>query len=275
MFFFSLRRDLFNLFYKMGNFVGLNKNVVSILCYHSFSNNPDRYSINLETFARQMQKIAHYASFVSLDDIVESLKGKKLKTPAIALTIDDGFTDVTKILPVTKKYRIPVTLFVLAETKNADREQLQNKHKLLNSQELKHLISQGWTIGCHSATHTDFYSLNKNGFKREVIDAKRMLEKNLGVQVKYFSYPKGVFDEEVVRAVQQAGYEAAFVVSPNCVNRGSNKWLLPRVVVDKTHAIGEFPALYSETTFFLRRITQPLKLWNIFLQIDKTNEKTA
>ena len=78
-FFFSLRRELFNFFYQIGKFVGLNKNTVSILCYHSISDNPDRYSIDLETFARQIQKIAQDANFVSLDDMVELLKKAKDK----------------------------------------------------------------------------------------------------------------------------------------------------------------------------------------------------
>lgn len=268
-FFFVLRRFFINCFYHVGKLVGLNTDTVSVLCYHSFSDNSDRYSINLEAFARQIKIISRDANFVSLDDIVESMKGKKLKTPAVALTIDDGYTDVMQILPLTKRYRIPITLFILSEPHNANWGEIKNERPLLNSQELKYLISQGWTIGCHSATHADFSSLNQERLKKEIIEAKKTLEEKLGMPVKYFAYPKGVFNEEIIRLVKEAGYEAAFAVAPNCVNSSSNKLQLPRVVVDKTHALDEFPALFCETTFFLRRITEPLKLWNIFLQTDQ------
>jgi peptidoglycan/xylan/chitin deacetylase (PgdA/CDA1 family) len=250
----------------------LNKNTVSVLCFHSISDNPDRYSINLETFEHQIKKIANNARFVKLNDVVESLKDKKLKTPCVAITLDDGFADVTKILPLTKKYQIPITLFVLSEPQNANQKEIQNNQRFLNTQELKELISHGWTIGCHSKTHADFSTLNEENLKNEISAAKNTLEKNLGIPIKYFAYPKGVFNDKIINIVKEAGYEAAFVVSPNNIETTTNKWKIPRVVIDRTHSSQEFPALYSKTTFFLRKITQPLRLWNIFLQTEKINE---
>lgn len=263
--FFTLRTIILNLTYSVGKMFNLNKDTLSILCFHSISDHADRYSIDRDTFTKLIAKIAQNASFISISDAINMLEGAKIKKPAVVLTIDDGYADVLKILPVVKKYEIPVTVFVLSRPQNANRKELEHYGKLLTSKQLKYLQAQGWTIGCHSATHADFSNLSKSQIKKEIVDSKKELENKLGATIDYFAYPKGVFNNEIIKAVKNAGYKAAFAVSPNCVNSVSNKWYLPRVIIDATHSIAEFPAVYSQTTLFIRRIITPLRIWNIFL----------
>lgn len=267
--FFTLRTIILNLTYNIGKMINLNKNTLSILCFHSISNNADRYSIDRDTFTKVIAKIAQNASFVSTSDAINMLKGVEVKKTTVVLTIDDGYTDVLGILPTVKKYNIPVTVFALSSPQNANRQELEHDGKLLTWKQLKYLRSQGWTIGCHCATHADFSNLSKSQIKKEIIDSKKKLEKQLGTSVDYFAYPKGIFNDEIIKAVKNAGYKAAFAVSPNCVNKASNKWYLPRVVIDATHSIADFPAVYSQTTFFIRRIIAPFRLWDIFYQHEK------
>lgn len=263
--FFTLRTIILNLTYNIGKMINLNKNTLSILCFHSISNNANRYSIDHDTFTKLIAKIAQKADFINISDAISILKGVEIKKPSVVLTIDDGYADVLGILPTVKKYNIPVTVFALSNPQNVNRQELKHHGKLLTREELKYLQSQGWTIGCHSATHADFSNLSESKIKKEIIDSKKKLEKQLGTTVDYFAYPKGIFNDVIIKAVKNAGYKAAFAVLPSCVNKASNKWYLPRVVIDATHSIADFPAVYSQTAFFIRRIIAPFRLWDIFL----------
>lgn len=263
--FFKLRTIILNLSYCIGTPLGLNKNTLSILCFHSISDNEDRYSVDYVTFKKIIDRIAHKANFMSIEDAISILNRKEMKKPVVVLTIDDGYADVIKILPLVKKYNIPVTIFTLSNPNNANREELRHQGKLLTIKQLKFLHSQGWTVGCHSATHVDFSNLTRARLRKEIVDSKKELEKQLGMHIDYFAYPKGIFNDAIVKTVEKAGYKAAFAVLPSCVNKKSDRWSLPRVVVDATHSIADFPAVYSPTTFFIRRLITPLRIWNIFL----------
>lgn len=96
-----------------------------ILCYHSlFSKTQtlDNISIKLlETgldegsFEKQILWLSNFASFVSLDEIVEE---KSTKYPAcrVSITFDDGLkNNLTLGLPIFERYRIPVTIFVATD----------------------------------------------------------------------------------------------------------------------------------------------------------------
>lgn len=236
--------------YTLDSYFGLNKNKITILCYHSISKKRDKYSVDLHLFKKEIEKILRYSKFVSIKDAVE----EKAIGQSVVLTVDDGYEDVMKILPITQKYKIPVTLFVLSDPKNANRYELSHNGKLLNTKQIKYLISKGWIIGSHSATHANFNKLTAREMEKEIVKSKKVLEQKLGARINYFSYPKGVCDKKIVQAVKKAGYKAAFSVAPSHINEKSDLLALPRVVIDSTYCVSDFPALYSSSTFRLRRL---------------------
>lgn len=229
---------------------GLNKDRITVLCYHSFSNKYNKYSVGLPLFEKEIEKILRFAKFVSIDDIFKA----GINGHSVVLTVDDGYEDVMKILPITEKYKIPVTLFILSSPKNANRKELDHKGGLLNTKQIKQLISKGWGIGSHSATHGNFNGLTEKEMEKEIVESKRTLEKKLGIKVKYFAYPKGVYNKKIVHAVKKAGYKAAFSAEPNQIHGKRIFFALPRVVIDSSFTIYDFPALYSKSTLLTRRL---------------------
>lgn len=250
----KIRRVFLNYLYHASRLFGLDKKTISILCYHSISAKPDIYSINLKTFEKQIEKIARHAKFVSLSDILKYLNGKNLVGPAVAITFDDGYADVIKALPIIKKYKIPATIFVLADPKNADRKELNHNGKLLSWKQIKKLQKEGWTIGCHSATHADFSSLTDGQLEKEVVIAKKSLEKKLSLGINHFAYPKGFYDKRIISAVKNAGFKAAFAVDPINVTAATNRWSIPRIVIDCSYKPSDFPAIYSTAAILTRKI---------------------
>ena len=101
----------------------------------------------------------------------------------------------------------------------------------------------GWTIGCHSATHPDF--LRGVGTEKEIRDAKKTLEKELGCEIKYFAYPKGVYNDKVLKAVKLAGFSGAFTTHWASLSKQTDLFRIPRIGVDRTHTIAQFSAFFT------------------------------
>ncbi len=264
---FTLRKIIFILGYRIGVFLGINKPSTTILCYHSISSNSYRYAVSLKEFEKQINKLSKNFNFVSLDQITSPEKRKKIKLPSVAITVDDGYTDAMNILDITKKYHIPITLFVMSDNANANRKELHNNLKFLSTKELNILIKNGWSIGSHSATHTNLLNIEGYDLEKEIVNSKKILENKLGVKVKYFAYPRGFYSNRIIEFVKKAGYKAAFTIDSGHVDMSPNLFTLPRTIVDKTHSISEFPALFSTTTFYIRNMSNKLRLWERFLSI--------
>jgi peptidoglycan/xylan/chitin deacetylase (PgdA/CDA1 family) len=179
---------------------------------------------------------------VSLDEITD--KSKRLK-PAVSLTFDDGYRDVLKVKGFLKENNIPATIFVLSDPKSVNREELDNDRELLSIHEVKKLKDEGWTIGCHSATHANFLELDKTAVQKEIYTAKANLEKAIGTEIKYFAYPKGVNSRKLQNAVNNAGYFAAFTANPGIVEKSTNIFALPRFVMEKKN-IFQIPYSFTE-----------------------------
>lgn len=264
--FFTIKRGILKFLYQINRPFGIDKRTISILCYHSISNDQNRYAVSKEMFEEEMKKISYHAKFISLDEAVGRLEGKNVLAPAIAVSFDDGYADMLDILPITRKYTIPVALFVLADPDNTDRNEINNNLPLLQWDQIKYLRDQGWTIGCHGATHRTLANLSAHELVKEITDSKKMLEYKLGSRIDYFAYPKGVYNKSIVEAVAEAGYKAAFTIEAGSISEKANRWLLPRTIIEKTHRVSEFPAVYSSTSFFMRKLTNRFKLWDKFLQ---------
>ncbi len=234
---------------------------IVILGYHSISNDGWRFSTPLAAFTKQMKHIRRTHMPVSMDDIAHHISGKKAITRAsFTVTFDDGYRDIMEAVPLCEALGIRPCVFMLANPASADRKILATDKKLLSEKELRSLIHHGWTVGCHSATHTDLSNLPAEALVREIKGAKLSLEKLLDVKVRYFSYPKSADDPRVVRAVQNAGYDLACTVGDEDITRRTNPYLVPRIGVDGSHDFSEFQSLYTPTTKFVRGLLRKTPL---------------
>ncbi|MCX8008879.1 MAG: polysaccharide deacetylase family protein [Patescibacteria group bacterium] len=229
---------LYNIAYTVGWVCKIRG--VSILVYHAISDDTkDPYAVSFNDFKEQIKSLVNTVSFYSLDDVVSAInQGKTLD--GVSITFDDGYRSVLSAIPVLKTYNIPATVFVLADPLHANRRELQQEEELLSDKDLRILVQEGITIGCHSMTHPDFSSLTRHQIRREIFDAKTLLEKKIKREVCYFSYPKSRHTEDVVKAVMSAGYRAAFSVRHSCAVSKSSVYRIPRIIIDKTYTSSHF-----------------------------------
>jgi len=91
---------------------------------------------------------------------------------------------------------------------------------------VRQLVRSGMTIGAHSHDHRRLSALSEAEQRYELVESKRILEREIGREVHSLAYPfgwSGTYDEQTLRLAHQAGYRLAFS-SQTGVNRpGSSR----------------------------------------------------
>ncbi len=230
----------------------LNRNNnLFILCYHSIGSDGWRFSVKLSEMEKQMKYLLMSYEYVTLTDIENHIKGKKVITkPSFSVTFDDGYTSVMESIDMFKKLHIKPTAFVLSDPKNANRAEMENQLPLMSFANIKKLHKSGWTIGSHTMTHPHLTS--DNNTELEINKSKKTLEKKLGIKIRYFAYPKGGFNTNIIKQVKNAGYKMALSVQDGEINSKTNIFAVPRIGVDGTHNFREFKLMFSPSVCKIR-----------------------
>ncbi len=245
----TIKNIFITLAWKFEEFLGFNSNIKVVLCYHGFSENNSKYNVSPEKFEKTITALSRKFKFVNLDTLSTKNKGNY-----ISLTIDDGYKSVLKISEIIKKHKIPVTLFVMSDTNKIDRKELGNTDTLLSISDINKLKNEGWTIGNHSATHSNLIKLDKKTLDKEVKKSQQKLKEGFKTNIDYFAYPKGLFNNKIKDALKKTGYKKALTVRPDYVTSNSNSFEIPRFVMEKEDIFGPMPYAFSKTAQVLRNI---------------------
>ena len=209
-----------------------------ILTYHGVCETPkDAWSVTPGQLRRQMRVLARDAHPVSLAEIVTWLRGEgELPPRAVAVTFDDGFTDVLEhAAPILAEAGVPGAAFVspafASQGAAAASPDYVPGRPFLDWAQLRELQNAGWTLGSHARTHAVLSRLPENAARSELASSRRELEDRLGVAVGLLAYPFGTpgtvsrRDRDLAR---DAGYEAAFLAVAGPLRRGTGAFELPR-----------------------------------------------
>jgi peptidoglycan/xylan/chitin deacetylase (PgdA/CDA1 family) len=100
--------------------------------------------------------------------------------------------------------------------------------------ELHTWLDRGGTIGGHGVWHSQMSSMDNTPLRTEIRASRRMLESELGIAARGFSYPFGEredFNTAAEQMVCEAGYECAFANWEGHVRWQRNRYALPRYIV--------------------------------------------
>ena len=191
-----------------------------ILMYHMVdepeSSKELRFCTPPKEFRRQMAYLEGSAFIpITLEQLVSGMNGQStLPENPICITFDDGFESVlTHALPVLNQYQMPATLFAVSDligkTNIWMHKRAFPRRNILTWPQLRELDDAGVTIGSHTRTHVRLTEIPKSSMIDEISNSKKQLEDALGKSVDYFAYPYGLYDQEAITTVVDAGYSAA------------------------------------------------------------------
>ncbi|HWQ58955.1 MAG TPA: polysaccharide deacetylase family protein, partial [Clostridia bacterium] len=137
---------------------------------------------------------------------MEVLAGKKRELPVysvqcaekkIAITIDAAWEDdkTEFILDTLDEYNVKATFFLCGfwVEKYPDM--------------VKEIFDRGHEIGNHSSTHPHMTKLSAAQMKKDVEECEAMIEKITGTRCTIFRAPYGEYNDSVILAMREAGYE--------------------------------------------------------------------
>lgn len=245
------------LYWTLGTFDALTGRAthgVVVFCYHGISADGKRYSLGIEAFRKQIEILAQKFRFISLEDLEQIITGtQKLDDELYAVvTFDDGHAGLKDIVEIVDAYNVKPAVFVLTEFDKLNVDEIEDLGEVLSNRAIRNLARSGWTIGSHGNRHYDLTKLTDAEVKYEIFDSKVRLEKILGSEVRYFAFPYGKYNDSVLEYVDDAGYSMSLTMDDGVVNERSRSTLIPRVGVDRTHALWEFSYLWSPSVLTFR-----------------------
>jgi len=213
---------------RLGGIEADGHQVVPILTYHDIEAvSKGRFAITAELFEQQLRYLKENGYVgITLDELDRFLRYEQpLPKKAVVITIDDGFKSAkTFAAPLLKKYGVPATFFIYTDFIGAGKN-------ALTWDELRELKAEGFDVQGHSKTHSNLAvpPANESSADRaarldsEIVATKQLMEKRIGADVRYFAYPYGGFDPDVVAKVKAAGYQVGFGT-----RKGSNPFFMDR-----------------------------------------------
>jgi peptidoglycan/xylan/chitin deacetylase (PgdA/CDA1 family) len=124
---------------------------------------------------------------------------------------------------------------------------------MLNWDEVQEMRKEGITIGSHSDTHPILSRMPIQKAKDEILNSKKIAEKNVDIEVKHFSFPNGReedFSEELRDYCREIGFESicSVIYGTNNVSEG-DAFSLKRVGAIRPVSMlaGELVRLFCKT----------------------------
>lgn len=110
-------------------------------------------------------------------------------------------------------------------------------HRALRSREIVALADGGLIeVGAHTVTHPLLDRLDVEAQRQEIAGSKARLEQILGAAVVSFAYPHGRYGDATPGIVAELGFRQACTVEPGVVWRGTDPFLVPRILVGEWDA---------------------------------------
>jgi peptidoglycan/xylan/chitin deacetylase (PgdA/CDA1 family) len=162
---------------------------------------------HLEAHLRFLQRRGY--RFLTADELLD----EGAPSPGTAVvTFDDGWRNwLTGAMPVLERLGVRATFYVCPGLFGLAHPELAGPEAaLLDEDGASSLAAAGMELGSHSLTHPDLRKLDEAALAFELIESKAAVERITGRPCRTFAYPYGLYDERVVQAVADAGYELAF-----------------------------------------------------------------
>jgi peptidoglycan/xylan/chitin deacetylase (PgdA/CDA1 family) len=226
-----------------------------ILLYHAVCKDdvfPTSAGTNVTpaAFEDQLIHLAANYSLLSLNDLVQ-VNGKPGKK-SVAVTFDDGYADNYIVAyPIIKKYAVPVTFFLTISRIGRDWDFPDGPYPGISWDDIRTLNDDPLIdFGSHGYRHLDLTRLSPAEARHEIEESKIILESKLSSPVKYFSYPHGSYNDELIEMIRNAGYRSAFSV----ISANRDNYSLRRILISSKDNMFRFKLKLSPLYWPLRKI---------------------
>jgi len=211
---------------------------VPILLYHRFGPTvADSMTIRTVVFEEHLKYLRDNGyRVIPLRQVVDFYlrKGPAPPPKSVVIVEDDAHRSVyTDMLPLVKKYNVPVTVFIYPSA-------ISNAKYAMTWDQLRELKKTGlFDFQSHTFWHPNFRKERKR-LKPEEYDklvesqlrkSRERIEKELGVSVDMLAWPFGIYSDDLLRRAGALGYRVTFTIEPRHATQADSVMALPRYLV--------------------------------------------
>lgn len=224
---------------------------IPILMYHQVARRPlpafRKYTVTPKAFAAQMRwlALARYVP-ITLDALLDHRDGRgSLPARAVIITFDDGFRDCAdEAVPILQAHGFTAIFYLVAGLIGQTSRWLLAERgfelPLMDWPTARRLEAAGFQCGAHTLSHPRLAELSPAACRRELRDSRRLLEDQLGHEVRHLAYPFGSFDESVRASAAESGYRSACSVQIGLSNADDDPLALHRVPITGEDSLLDF-----------------------------------
>lgn len=172
--------------------------------------------VTSSTFERHLRYLTSHHQVVTLDEMHEWMLGKRSfdRIPC-AITFDDGWRDnYEEAFPLLQKYGVPATIFLITEKIGVD-------PAMLSWEQVHKMEAAGIRFGSHTLTHPVLTTIDDSAIRKELVQSKERLVRELRRPSNWFCYPKGAYDQRSLSVARQH-YAAAVSTEEGPVTVGDD-----------------------------------------------------
>ncbi|MBF0591553.1 MAG: polysaccharide deacetylase family protein [Nitrospirae bacterium] len=215
---------------------------VPILLYHRFG--PvvaDSMTIVTNVFESHLKYLKQNGyTVIPLRDLVDYHLKKRSSLPprSVVIVADDGHKSVySDMLPLVKKYNVPVTLFIYPSA-------ISNASYAMTWNQLRELKKTGlFDLQSHTYWHPNFKKekakLDPSAYNKlidmQLKKSKEKLQKELDTNIDLLAWPFGIYDDHLIAKAREAGYVAAFSIERHHAGNADNIMALPRYLLSNSN----------------------------------------
>ncbi|MFA7404877.1 MAG: polysaccharide deacetylase family protein [Pelobacteraceae bacterium] len=211
---------------------------VPILLYHRFGPTvADGMTITTPVFESHLKYLKDNGyKVIPLRQLVDwyQKKGPAPAAKSVVIVEDDAHKSVyTDMLPLAKKYNVPVTVFIYPSA-------ISNAKYAMTWDQLRELKKTGlFDLQSHTYWHPNF-KRDKKKMKRQEFEksvttqltkSRAKIEKELGGKVDMLAWPFGIFDDYLLKKAAEAGYVATFTIVAHHAGASDSVNKLPRYLL--------------------------------------------
>ena len=209
-----------------------------ILLYHRFGPTvADSMTIKTSVFEEQLKYLRDNGyRVIPLRQVVDFYlrKGPAPPPKSVVIVEDDAHKSVyTDMLPLVKKYNVPVTVFVYPSA-------ISNAKYAMTWDQLRELKKTGlFDFQSHTYWHPNFRKERKalkpaefdKLVESQLRKSREKIEKELGGKVEMLAWPFGIYSDDLLRRAGSLGYRVTFTIEPRHVTPAESVMALPRYLV--------------------------------------------
>lgn len=229
---------------KFNNTTLINDNIgVPVLYYHSVTEpENNEVIISPEKLRTQLKYIKDqgYITLTMSELKNYLLNNSPIPNKSIVITFDDGYMDnYLNAFPILKELNMNATIFCIASDLNGS--------YYLSKEAIKEMSDYGIDIESHTVSHLKLDKMTYEEQLEELNESKKTLESITGKTVDSLAYPFGNFNDDSVKAAENAGYSLAFTTNRGLADRNDNPLKLDRIYVSSKYDMNTFKEILTTT----------------------------